>query len=144
MSYYGRLVIEWIDHGARAAFWKRHSAKLTPDEKKRIAGSGPGKGDFHSFRRPYKPDFGNGSWLEVTRNLHIQIADVQPKRGGYRCVIGAVREMRTNGPFRLPGSRNEEGDYEPEKEGVDKAWLDRFAEEAARKREALIRDVIAR
>ena len=139
----GREVVAYLlgrERDALVAEWRTHRRALSAKEKARIMA-----GNYHSFRRPIKPDFEAGDWLEVRKGkLLVRVVAVELYKGEYRIRLDRVWDDRNNGPRIKASHRNEEGELEPEKDGVDKAWLDRFAEEAARKREALIRDVIAR
>ena len=124
-------------------YWGKYAECFTPEECQRIAGPGAGKGDYHAIRRTRRPSFIPGQWVDVKPKLRVQVAEVQPKRGGYRIVIGRVRDDRREGTPIKAWVRTEDG-LEGEKEGVDLHWLNRFAAEAREKRGELIREAIER
>lgn len=127
---------------AERAWWKRYANRLTPDERERISGEGAGKGEYRSFFRKYRPTFKAGDWLEVSPSHRVQIAEVQARRGRYRCIIGKVRDERSPGPRLKTRQRREDGVTETEPEGVDVRWLNRFRDEAAVKRAQGLREAI--
>lgn len=116
---------------AELARAKRYAGRLMPEERRKISGEGPGKGDYRSFHRKSRPSFKVGHWLQVSPSHKIQIAEVQLRKGGgYRCIIGRVVDDRQPGPRIKAKQRNEEGMTETEPEGVDVRWLNRFRDEA--------------
>ena len=149
MSYRARLVIAHIDQGelrAEVVYWNRYADRLTAQERKRIRA-----GNYHAIRRPFRPDFTEGSWLTVGPKLEIRIADVQPKRGGYRIRIDKVRDLRTH-HVHMPHYREDldlittldvrHNANPPEPEGVDDEWLKRYADDAEVRTVHLIRETI--
>lgn len=97
MSYHGRLVVEHIARGEReVAYWLRFSARLTPEEKRRITG-----GDYASIVRPLKPEWEAGEWLKVGSNLHIKPEPAMWKREKYRIPF-SVRDFRERLIRRVP------------------------------------------
>jgi hypothetical protein len=137
----GQACIDWMDSGAWSAYWKKYANRLTPDERKRIVGEGAGKGDYHAIRRTYRPQFGVGQWLAVGPKLEVQVAEIQIRRGGYKIIIGRVRDTRREGTPIKAWVRTEDG-LEGEKEGVDVHWLKRFASEAELKRDYRLSEAI--
>ena len=149
MSHRARLVIAHIDQGelhAEVAHWNRYAHCLTPQERQRL-----GSGNYHALRRPHRPSFGTGDWLPVGPKFDIRIADVQPKRGGYRIRIDKVRDLRTH-HVHMPHYREDldlittldvrHNANPPEPEGVDDEWLKRYADDAELRTAHLIRETI--
>jgi hypothetical protein len=121
-------VLRWLEDGEKEVrWWLGYSGRLTPKERSTIRG-----GDFRAFRRILPPAFSPGQWLDVGKNLRIQIALVELNKGTYRCTIGKVRDFRTHGPFRMPSRRTEDGEIETEPEGVEDELLAKFADDAKR------------
>lgn len=147
MSERARAVIRRLDRlelEAEQRDWARWASELTPKEKRNIS-----DGIYHAFRRPFEPEFTAGTWLRVKDKLHVRIADVQLHKGDYRCRIDKVRDNRSNRIY-MPHYREDvemattldvrAAANPPEPEGVDREWLDRFAEDAAVARAASDRE----
>lgn len=146
----GQEVVAWLVEGERQVeWWLRYSGRLTPEERKTIR-----NGNYRSFRRELPPAFRMGDWLDVTPKLRIRIGEVSLRKGSYRCTIDKLEDFRTTTVY-MPNYREDvdamgntldvrRGANPPEPEGVEKVWLDRFAEEASRKMGEFIREAIER
>jgi hypothetical protein len=144
MSWPGRQALAHLERGElqiERNYWHQYRLCLTPAEKKQIR-----NGDYSSFRRPYLPAFTEGTVLPVGRNLAIEIAAVQFKRGHYRVDIARVQDFRSSGtPIRTYGEdaasmentlsiSADRVPNPPEPTGVDPVTLKLYAAEAGAKR----------
>lgn len=99
MSSIGWEILAYIDEGYdRGAWWQRFSDRLTPDERKRLAGTDDVAEDYSDLIRPLRPRWQPGQPLRVTPSLEIRVGETRvTRRGLYRTAIVQVMDNRGGG-----------------------------------------------
>lgn len=92
MSYPARQWLLWYAKAEHEVeWWLGYPDRLTVEERRRL-----GRGEFHSLKRPWLPEFKTGAQVEVSKNLLITIGEPVFRRGFYRIPITQVHDHRVN------------------------------------------------
>lgn len=97
MSYYGRQCVRELDRlEADAEFWVKFAERLHPDEVRAVVA-----GDIGIIKRPLKPEWAVGEWMELASNFWIKPHEPKFTHRGWRITYD-IRDFRVRLVRRVP------------------------------------------